>query len=105
MADATRQHTSAGLMEELAKRKLPHAPINNMRQVREMDAISSRVTTTRTPDGRVINLPPMAVDLEDGVNELSFAPNYSQHTQAILNESGLTQGEIETLTAGGIIPG
>jgi crotonobetainyl-CoA:carnitine CoA-transferase CaiB-like acyl-CoA transferase len=104
MAIATRQYISAALMEELAKRKIPHAPINTIRQVREMDAIASRVTTTTTPDGRTINLPPMAVDLEDGVRELSFAPSYSEHTRAILEESGLTQGEIAALAGDGIIP-
>ena len=104
MATVTRQYSSAALMAELAKRKIPHAPINTISQVREMDAVASKVTTTRTPDGRVINLPPMAVDLEDGVTELSFAPSYSQHTQAILEESGLAQSEIETLAAEGIIP-
>lgn len=105
MANATRQFSSAALMAELTTLKLPHAPINTIRQVRDMDAIASRLTTTRTPDGREIKLPPMAIDLEGGVRDLSFAPSYSQHTHAILEESGLTQREIETLTAEGIIPG
>ncbi len=104
MAVATRRHSSDGLMEELATRKIPHAPINDMRQVREMEAIASRLTTTRTPDDRVINLPPMAVDLEAGVSELSFAPKYSEQTRPILEESGLTQDEINALAAEGIIP-
>jgi crotonobetainyl-CoA:carnitine CoA-transferase CaiB-like acyl-CoA transferase len=104
MAGATRKYTSAGLMEELSKRKIPHAPINTISQVREMDAIASKVTTTTTPDGRTISLPPMAVDLEHGVSELSFAPKYSEHTRAILEESGLTQGEIAALAGDGIIP-
>ncbi len=104
MVAATRQYNSAALMDELANRKIPHAPINAIRQVREMDAIGSRVTTTHTPDGRTINLPPMAVDLEDGVSALSFAPSYSEHTHGILSEAGLSQSEIDALTAGGIIP-
>jgi crotonobetainyl-CoA:carnitine CoA-transferase CaiB-like acyl-CoA transferase len=104
MAAATREYTSAALMDELAKRKIPHAPINTIRQVREMDAVASRVTTTHTPDGRTINLPPMAVDLEDGASELSFAPSYSEHTHAILGESGFSQSEIDGLAADGIIP-
>jgi crotonobetainyl-CoA:carnitine CoA-transferase CaiB-like acyl-CoA transferase len=104
MAVATRQYTSALLMEELAKRKIPHAPINTIRQVREMDAIASKVTTTHTPDGHVVHMPPMAVDLEDGVSELSFAPSYSEHTHAVLEESGLSHSEITALTEDGIIP-
>lgn len=105
MAVATQRFSSAGLMEELATRKIPHAPINDMHQVREMDAISSRLTSTRTPDDSVVKLPPMAVDLEDGVSELSFAPSYSEHTRSILEESGLTQEEIDALAAEGVIPG
>jgi itaconate CoA-transferase len=105
MAIATRKHTKAGLMSELAERRIPHAPINDMRQVREMEAVSSRLTTTRTPDDRVVNLPPMAVDLEEGVTDLSFAPKYSEHTHGILEETGLAQEEIAALAAEGIIPG
>jgi len=104
MAIATQKHSSAGLMSELAARKIPHAPINDMRQVRDMDAIASKLSTTRTPDGSVINLPPMAVDLEDGVNELSFAPKYSENTHSILEESGIALREIDALAAEGIIP-
>jgi len=104
MAVAAQQYTSAALMDELAKRKIPHAPINTIRQVREMDAIASRVTNTRTPDGRTINLPPMAVDLPEGVRELSFAPSYSEHTHSVVAESGLTPNEIKELAESGIIP-
>jgi crotonobetainyl-CoA:carnitine CoA-transferase CaiB-like acyl-CoA transferase len=104
MAEATRQYSSAALMEELARRKIPHAPINTIRQVREMEAISSRLTTTHTPDGRVVHLPPMATDLEDGVSELSFAPSYSQHTRPVLAECGLGEGEIAALSEDSIIP-
>jgi len=104
MAAATKKLTSAELMEELSRRKIPHAPINTIQQVRDMEAIASKLTTTTTPDGRTIHLPPMAVDLEDGVSELSFAPSYSEHTHAILAESGLSQSEIATLTADGVIP-
>jgi crotonobetainyl-CoA:carnitine CoA-transferase CaiB-like acyl-CoA transferase len=104
MAVATRQYSSAAVMEELAKRKIPHAPINTIRQVREMDAVASRVTTTHTPDGRAIRLPPMAVDLEDGATELAFAPSYSQHTEGVLVEAGLTPDDVEELKSEGIVP-
>ena len=104
MAIATRKHTKAGLMSELAERRIPHAPINDMPQVREMEAISSRLTTTRTPDDRVVNLPPMAVDLEEGVTDLSFAPKYSEHTHGILEDTGLSPDEIDVLARDGIIP-
>jgi len=104
MAVATRQFSSAALMRELAQQKIPHAPINTISQVCEMDAIAAKLTTTRTPDGRLIHLPPAAVDLEGSVSEFSFAPSYSQHTRSILAEAGLTRNEIGALQAEGIIP-
>jgi len=104
MAFAAQKYTSAALMEQLARRKIPHAPINTIQQVRDTEAIASKLTTTRTPDGRTIHLPPMAVDLDDGVSELSFAPSYNQHTRSILAESGLSGSEIDALANDGIIP-
>jgi len=104
MAVATRQYASADLMAELAKRKIPHAPINTIRQVRDMDAISGKLTTTKTPDGSVVHLPPMAVDLDEGVSELPFAPKYAEHTRAILEEAGVPAGELAGLSDEGLIP-
>jgi crotonobetainyl-CoA:carnitine CoA-transferase CaiB-like acyl-CoA transferase len=76
-----------------------------MHQVRELGAIASRLTKTHTPDGRIVNLPPMAVDLEDGVRDLSFAPSYSEHTDAILAEAGLSPDEVAALKNEGVLPG
>ena len=91
-------------MQDLASGGIPHAPINTVSQVRAMEAIASKLTTTRTPDGKLIHLAPLAVDLEDGVTEFSFAPRYSQHTQSVLQEAGLTEEEIEGLQRRDIVP-
>jgi crotonobetainyl-CoA:carnitine CoA-transferase CaiB-like acyl-CoA transferase len=104
LAAAIRKRTSAALMQDLVSAGIPHAPINTVSQVREMDAIASKLTTTRTPDGKVIHLPPPAVDLEGAVTEFSFAPRYSEHTESILKESGSTEEEIAALHEKGIIP-
>ena len=104
LAAAIHKRTSAALMQDLVSAGIPHAPINTVSQVREMDAIASKLTTTRTPDGKVIHLPPPAVDLEGGVTEFSFAPRYSEHTESILKESGSTEEEVAALHETGIIP-
>ncbi len=105
MAVATSRFRTLDLMNILESKKIPHAPINTIRQVRDMDAIAPKLTTTKTPSGQTIHLPPMAVDLEVGVVDLEFAPSYSQNTVAVLAEAGLSDGEIERLAKEGIIPG
>ena len=104
MAEATQGLTSAALMQDLARQGIPHAPINSIRQVREMEAIAAKLTTTRTPGGARVHLPPPAVDLEGGTSEYSFAPRYSEHTESVLQEAGLKLEEITALREGGIVP-
>ncbi len=105
MAVATSRFRTLDLMNILESKKIPHAPINTIRQVRDMDALAPKLTTTKTPDGKTIHLPPMAVDLEGGVVDLEFAPSYSQNTEAVLAEAGISDGEIDRLAKEGIIPG
>ncbi len=104
LAAITAQYETAQLMNDFAGARIPHAPIHTIYQVRDMEALASRLTTTRTPAGKTIHLPPLAVDLEDGVIELSFAPGYSQHTTSLLREVGLQAEDIADLQAMGIIP-
>ncbi|MFH1844754.1 MAG: CoA transferase [bacterium] len=95
---------SVELQAELAAAKIPHAPIHTIQQVRDLAAIAPKLTTTRTPNGKVIHLPPPAVDREDGVTEFSFAPKYSEHTVSLLQEVGLGEHDIASLRTRGIIP-
>jgi len=104
MAAATAKCTAADLKKAFAAARIPHAPINTVYQAREMEAIASKLVTTRTPDGRVIHLAPPALDLDNGIKEISFAPKYSQHTESVLKEVGLSQEEIARLHSKGIIP-
>jgi crotonobetainyl-CoA:carnitine CoA-transferase CaiB-like acyl-CoA transferase len=103
LGEVTVRSSTAKLIEVLAQAKIPHAPIQNVYQVREMAPVASRLTTTRTPDGKVIHLQPLAVDLEGSVSELSFAPSYGQDTEAILQEAGLSDDEFSSLKARGIV--
>ena len=56
---------------------------------RELPAIASKLTTTQMPgSGKTIHMQPMAVDMPDAHRDLSFAPKYGEHTDAILEEAG-----------------
>jgi crotonobetainyl-CoA:carnitine CoA-transferase CaiB-like acyl-CoA transferase len=104
MAEVTAGHTTAELAGWFLGSNIPHAPINTVAQVRDTEAIASRLTTTRTPDGRPVRLPPLAVDRRDAVTEYPFAPRYSQDTTSILREAGLSAERIAELQAAGIVP-
>ncbi|MFQ5423135.1 MAG: CaiB/BaiF CoA transferase family protein [Phycisphaerae bacterium] len=104
MAEVIATFDAAELAERFAANGIPHAPIYTIRQVRQMEAVSSRLTTTRTPDGKRIHLPPPAVDDERAVTDYAFAPRYSQDTQTILREIGHSEQSIAALRSSGIIP-
>jgi crotonobetainyl-CoA:carnitine CoA-transferase CaiB-like acyl-CoA transferase len=104
MAAAALRYSTEELVREFREAKIPHAPIHTVPEVRAMDAIRSRLTSTRAPDGRLVHLPPAAVDLGSDATEFAFAPRYSEHTKPVLEEAGLGANEIATLETDGIIP-
>jgi len=69
-----------------------------------MPAVTRKLTTTRTPQGRTIRLPPAAVDLATMPSEYAFAPRYGEHTGPVLREAGFREEEIAELRAQGIVP-
>ncbi len=111
MAAVTARYRSEELVRDFFESRIPHAPIHTIEQVRDTDAIAPKLTSTRTPDGKLVNLPPLAVDVEGwhcsravAQTEYPFAPRYSQHTKPILLEAGLGEQKIAELQANGIIP-
>ncbi len=105
MAAVTRQHTTEQIASDFRKATIPHAPIHDIPAVRELPAVSSRLTTTRAPDGKTIRMQPMAVDVPGVSTELGFPAKYGQDTAKVLKEAGLTTADCETLQAGGVIAG
>ena len=105
MAAVTRQHTTAELAADFRKATIPHTPINDIPAVREMPAVSSRLTTTRRPDGRPLRMQPMAVDVAGVATELRFPAKYGEDTLAILGEAGLTAKDCAALKKRNIIAG
>ncbi len=104
MAAVTARHGRAELAADFSRSQVPHAPINTVEQVRSLPAIAPKLTRTRTPEGQVIRLQPLAVDDENAATEYSFPPGYSEHTRAILREAGLSDRKLAALAGAGVIP-
>ena len=101
----TRDFTTAEIIADLRKAKIPHAPIHTVPQVMEIGAIARKLTATTAPDGRTVRLPPMAVDHDGAAREFSFPPRYGEHSESILREIGLTAAQIGRLQEAQVIAG
>ncbi len=104
MAEVAPRYRTSKLMARFEEAGIPHAPIHTIAKVREMQAVARKLTTTRTPDGKIIRLPPAAVDLATTPSEYAFAPRYGEHTESVLREAGFSEDEIAELRARGIVP-
>ncbi len=87
-------YTTAELANDFRKARVPWSEVNNIYQVRELEAIRSKMTSSVAPDGSVFYMQPMAVDADEADTNLSFPPKYGEHTEAILREAGYSQSEI-----------
>ena len=103
LAALTAGMSSAELNRALAAAKIPHAPILTIAQVRDLEAIATKLTSTTLPSGTTMHLPPMAVDFEGAITDLPFAPRYNQHTDAVLRETGHSPEDLAGLKALGVI--
>jgi crotonobetainyl-CoA:carnitine CoA-transferase CaiB-like acyl-CoA transferase len=99
----TAQHRQAEIAADFAAAKIPHAAINTIPEVQDLEELAAKLPTTRLPDGRTVRLQPMAVDLEDAADEFSFPPRFGEHTEAILTETGYAAGDIAALRGDGVI--
>lgn len=103
MAAVTCQHSTAEIAADFRKATIPHAPIHDIPAVREMPAVSSRLTTTVAPAGKTIRMQPMAVDVPGVATELRFPAKYGADTMAILQEAGFSVAECTRMKEQGII--
>lgn len=105
IAAVTRTHPTTEIAADFRKATIPHAAINDIPAVRDMEAVRNRLTTTRALDGRTLHMQPMAVDVAGAARELGFAPKYGQHTAAVLAEAGISPADCASLREQGIIAG
>ena len=68
-----------------------------------MEAIAGKLTTTRTPDDKLVRMQPMAVDVAGAPGAYRFAPKYGQDTDAVLRAAGCSGEEITRLEQQGVI--
>jgi len=103
MAAVTAQHPADVLLADLASATIPATRIHDIRQVRELPALAAKLTRTTLPDGRVVRMPPMAVDQPGALSDLAFPPRYGEHTRSVLAEAGLAEAEIARLHDAGVV--
>jgi crotonobetainyl-CoA:carnitine CoA-transferase CaiB-like acyl-CoA transferase len=105
IAAVTRRHSSAEIMADMKRAKIPHAQINTVPQAMEIEAIARKLTTTVAPDGRRVRLPPMAVDQSAVEQQFSFPPRYGEQSETILREVGYDTQAIAALRARKVVAG
>jgi crotonobetainyl-CoA:carnitine CoA-transferase CaiB-like acyl-CoA transferase len=105
MAAATSKYTTAEIAADFRQATIPHAPIHAIPAVRELEAVRSRLTTTRMPGGKMVRMQPMAVDVPGTSADLRFPAKYGQDTLAVLREAGCAEADCAALKAQGIIAG
>jgi itaconate CoA-transferase len=103
IAAVTVQHDAEALLADLSAAVIPCTRILDLHQARSLPALRDKLTRTTLPDGRVVRMQPMAVDLEGALTELPFAPKYGADTRRILAEAGVGAGEVDALASAGVI--
>ncbi|MFQ5655575.1 MAG: CoA transferase, partial [Planctomycetota bacterium] len=106
IAEITRRHPAARVAAALATAGVPHSPITPVEELWELPFVRDGALGTEAPDGRPVRLPPPALStphLEEIGGRLPFSPGYGEHTDAVLAEAGVSEGEIAGLRSRGIV--
>jgi len=103
IAQVTSSVTTTALAADLSQAGIPHAVLNDLPHVRQLEAIKSRLTTSVTPDGKTIYLQPMAVDTPGASTNLSFAPRYGEHTECLMREIGFSEEDTRRFLQNNIV--
>jgi crotonobetainyl-CoA:carnitine CoA-transferase CaiB-like acyl-CoA transferase len=101
---ACAMHATSELVGDFTAATIAHAPIHDIHAVRALPALRDALTTTRTPDGRVLRMQPAAISLPGTRREFRFAPTYGEHTEAVLREAGVGSAALASLVRSGVIP-
>ena len=88
---------------DFAAAKIPHTGINTLASAAGLEAVRRRLNRTILPGGRVVRLPPAAVDVPGAPRDFAPPPRYGEHTRKVLSEIGLGAGEIDRLFAEGAV--
>ncbi|MCL4747884.1 MAG: CoA transferase, partial [Burkholderiaceae bacterium] len=102
MARVTGRYPSEEILADLRAATIPATRILGIREVRELPQLRDKLTRTTLPDGRVVHMQPMAVDLQDARLELSFAPRYGADTTRVLGEAGYSGEQVRDFIETGV---
>ncbi|MGA6968132.1 MAG: CoA transferase [Xanthobacteraceae bacterium] len=103
MAAVTSRHTVEELLHDLRSATIPATRIFNIPQVRDLPQLTNTLTRTVMPNGKVVRMQPMPVDVEGANGNLAFPPSYGADTRRVLAQAGYAETEIEALAADGVI--
>jgi crotonobetainyl-CoA:carnitine CoA-transferase CaiB-like acyl-CoA transferase len=103
IGEVTSTTDTAELVRYFQEATIAHAIINTVPEVRELEAIRDKLTTTQTPDGKLVHMQPMPVDEAGATTQLSFPPKYGEHTHSVLAEAGYEKDELIEFESAGII--
>ncbi len=103
MAAVTAGCGSDEILDDLRNATIPATRIFDIRQVRDLPQLRDKLTRTTMPDGRLVHMQPMAVDVEGARAELPFPPRYGQDTGRVLAQAGYSDREVEGLRTEGVI--
>lgn len=103
MAAVIAQCTVDDALADLRAATIPATRIFDIRHVRNMSELRSKLTATQMPDGRRVLMQPQAVTLTDSLQELRFPPKYGADTRRILQEAGYTPDDVDALRSEGLI--
>jgi crotonobetainyl-CoA:carnitine CoA-transferase CaiB-like acyl-CoA transferase len=99
----TSSTSTAELVRYFQEATIAHAVINTVPEVRELEALRDKLTTTQTPGGKLVHMQPMPVDEAGATTSLSFPPKYGEHTRSVLAEAGYGTEQLTELEAAGVI--
>jgi len=103
MAAVTAQHGVEELLADLRSATVPATRIFDIMQVRELPQLRGKLTETMMPNGKVVRMQPMAVEVENAVQKLGFPAKYGADTHRVLRQAGYAQADIDALAAQGIV--
>jgi itaconate CoA-transferase len=103
MAMVTSRHTVEELLEDLRSATIPATRIFNIPQVRDLPQLAKWLTRTVMPNGKVVRMQPMPVDVKGADGKLAFPPSYGADTRRVLGEAGYAAADIDALGADGIV--
>jgi itaconate CoA-transferase len=97
------KYTVGEILGDLRAAIIPAARIFDIRQVRELPQLKDKLTHTRLPDGRLVRMQPMAVDIDGASRELRFPPKYGADTRRVLAQAGYADAEVDRLAADRVV--